>query len=89
MSQASATPTAPPTANSASLAVFGVFAMSGVVFASWMSRLPAIRDDLGLTPGQMGLVLLVGSAGSLRAAPDGIGGRTGTAPGAPRGWPRC
>jgi MFS family permease len=56
-------------ASSASLAVFGVFAVVGVVFASWMSRLPAIRDALDVTPGQLGLVLLVGSAGSLLALP--------------------
>ncbi len=56
-------------AHTASLAVFGVFAMVGVVFASWMSRLPAIRDALDVTPGQMGLVLLVGSTGSLLALP--------------------
>ncbi|HSO02977.1 MAG TPA: MFS transporter [Candidatus Limnocylindrales bacterium] len=53
----------------ASWAVFGVFAVSGFVFASWVSRLPAIRDELGLTPGQIGLVLLVGSAGSMVALP--------------------
>jgi MFS family permease len=51
------------------MAVFGVFAVVGVVFATWMSRLPAIRDALGVTPGQLGLVLLVGSAGSLIALP--------------------
>jgi MFS family permease len=56
-------------ANSASLAVFGVFTVVGVVFASWMSRLPAIRDALGVTPGQLGLVLLVGSVGSLISLP--------------------
>ena len=56
-------------ARTASLAVFGVFAINGFVFASWMSRLPAIRDALGLTPGQIGLVLLVGSAGSIVALP--------------------
>jgi MFS family permease len=51
------------------MAVFGVFAVVGVVFASWMSRLPAIRDALDVTPGQLGLLLLVGSAGSLIALP--------------------
>ena len=56
-------------ARTASWAVFGVFATSGFVFASWVSRLPAIRDELGLTPGQIGLVLLVGSAGSMVALP--------------------
>jgi MFS family permease len=61
--------TATGAARTASLAVFGVFAINGFVFASWMSRLPAIRDALGLTPGQIGLVLLMGSAGSIVALP--------------------
>lgn len=62
---------APPAAlaGRASLAVFAVFALNGFFFASWASRLPAIRDALGLTPGQLGWVLLVGSAGSLVALP--------------------
>jgi MFS family permease len=51
------------------MAVFAVFFVVGVVFASWMSRLPAIRDSLGVTPGQLGLILLVGSAGSVIALP--------------------
>jgi len=62
-------PTATRAARLGSWAVFGVFAVSGFVFASWVSRLPAIRDELGLTPGQIGLVLLVGSAGSMVALP--------------------
>ncbi len=53
----------------ASWAVFGVFAVNGFVFASWVSRLPATRDALGLTPAQIGLVLLIGAAGSLVALP--------------------
>lgn len=57
------------TVRTAALAVFLVFALNGFVFASWASRLPAVRDALGLTPGQLGLVLLVGSAGSLLALP--------------------
>ena len=56
-------------AHHASMAVFGVFFVVGVVFASWMSRLPAIRDALDVTPGQLGLILLVGSAGSVIALP--------------------
>lgn len=56
-------------ATRASWAVFAVFAINGFVFASWASRLPAIRDALTLTPAQMGLVLLVGSLGSLIALP--------------------
>ena len=56
-------------ARTASFAVFAVFALNGFIFASWVSRLPAIRDALSLSPGQLGLVLLVGSAGSLVALP--------------------
>lgn len=37
---------------------------SGLIFASWVSRLPAIRDDLALTPGEVGLMLLCMSLGS-------------------------
>ena len=37
---------------------------SGLIFASWGSRIPAIRDDLTLTPGQVGLMLLCMSLGS-------------------------
>lgn len=58
-----------PRASAASWAVFAIFAINGFVFASWASRLPATRDALGLTPAQMGIVLLVGSAGSLIALP--------------------
>jgi predicted MFS family arabinose efflux permease len=50
-------------------AVFGVFALNGFIFASWVSRLPATRDALGLDPAGMGLVLFVGAAGSIVALP--------------------
>ncbi|MFI2754372.1 MFS transporter [Cellulomonas sp. P22] len=53
----------------ASLAVFVVFALNGFNFSSWASRLPAVRDALGFTPQQMGVLLLVGSIGSLVALP--------------------
>ncbi|WP_104086594.1 sugar MFS transporter [Arthrobacter sp. GMC3] len=44
--------------------VVTAYAGSGLVFASWVSRLPAIKDDLGLTPGTVGLMLLCMSLGS-------------------------
>ncbi|WP_207343257.1 MFS transporter [Arthrobacter sp. E3] len=44
--------------------VFIAYAGSGLIFATWVSRIPAIRDDLGLTPGQIGLILLCMSLGS-------------------------
>lgn len=53
----------------ASFAVFATFFLSGFNFASWASRLPAVRDGLELSAGQIGLLLLVGSVGSLVALP--------------------
>src|SRR5690606_25983501 len=38
-------------------------------FANFAARVPSVRDGLGLTPQQMGLLLLVGSLGSLVALP--------------------
>ena len=66
----------------AGVAVFVVFLLSGVDFASWASRLPAVRDSLGLDPAQVGLLLLVGAIGSLLSLPlsgvvvDHIGARS-------------
>jgi MFS family permease len=45
-------------------AVVVSYAMSGVAFATWVSRLPAIRNGLNLTPGTVGLLLLCLTAGS-------------------------
>jgi fucose permease len=50
-------------------AVFAVFALNGLAFATWISRIPAIRDELDLTAGQLGLLLLTLSAGSVLALP--------------------
>jgi len=40
------------------------YGASGLAFASWVSRLPAIRDSLGLTPGTVGAILLCMTLGS-------------------------
>jgi fucose permease len=40
------------------------YGASGLAFASWVSRLPAIRDGLDLTPGNVGLLLLCMTLGS-------------------------
>lgn len=53
----------------ASWAVVAVFAASGFVMASWLSRLPAVRDHLELSPATIGLILLVGACGSVGALP--------------------
>ncbi|WP_454042403.1 MFS transporter [Cellulosimicrobium sp. Marseille-Q8652] len=43
------------------------FALFGVVGTSWMSRLPSVRDALGLSSGQLGALLVVGGLGTLTA----------------------
>ncbi|MFD0757989.1 MFS transporter [Arthrobacter ulcerisalmonis] len=45
-------------------AVVVAYGASGIAFASWVSRLPAIRDGLNLTPGNVGLLLLCLTLGS-------------------------
>lgn len=46
-----------------------MFAASGVLGATWMSRLPAVRDQVGATPGELGTVLLLAGLGSLVTMP--------------------
>lgn len=58
-----------PSPNAASRAVFVVFAASGFAFASWAARLPSVRDLLGMSEYQMGLLLLTASIGSVAALP--------------------
>lgn len=53
----------------ARVAVALVFALNGLVFASWVSRLPAVRETLGLSTGQLGLLLLCVSVGSVLGLP--------------------
>src|SRR4051794_25716084 len=53
-------------------AVFAIFFLSGLSVASWVARVPAVRDDTGLTLSAIGLVIFGMSAGSvvgLLAAP--------------------
>lgn len=46
-------------------AVFVMFALSGLSIATWVARLPAIRDGLGLTTGNVGILIFGMSAGSI------------------------
>ncbi|WDZ82796.1 MFS transporter [Micromonospora cathayae] len=48
-------------------AVAVVFALNGLAVASWFSRVPAVRAALGLSAGELGLVLLAMSSGALLA----------------------
>ncbi|SDD51347.1 MFS transporter [Auraticoccus monumenti] len=45
--------------------VFLVFLATGLTFSSWAARLPRVRDELGATTGQMGLVVLAMAIGSI------------------------
>lgn len=69
-------------ATTARTAVLATFAVSGFAFASWVSRIPALREQLELTPGSLGRTLLVGALGSVVSLP--FAGRVITAVGATR-----
>jgi MFS family permease len=45
-------------------AVYAVFFSAGFIFASWASRIPQVRAELGVGPGVLGLVLLSAAVGS-------------------------
>jgi fucose permease len=55
----------PARADAAKVAVAVVFGVNGFSMATWASRLPAIRSDLGLTTQRLGFVLLTLSVGSV------------------------
>lgn len=55
------------------LAVATVFFINGFGFATWVSRIPAVRDALSLSDGQLGTALFAIAAGALVAFP--IAGR--------------
>jgi MFS family permease len=46
-------------------AIFTIFFLSGLSLASWVARIPAVRDDVGLSTQGVGLVILTGSIGSI------------------------
>lgn len=50
-------------------AVATVFALNGLAVASWLARIPEVRDLLGLSPSEIGRVLLALAAGSIVALP--------------------
>lgn len=46
-----------------------VYVCLGFGTSAWLSRLPDVRDDLGLTPAMIGTMLLIASLGSLLTLP--------------------
>jgi len=77
--------TSPPSTSTlvlrARTAVASVFILSGLAIASWFARIPQVRDQLELTPGQLGQVLLIGAIGAVASLPLAglVVGRFGTA----------
>lgn len=45
--------------------MFLIFAINGLAFASWMARLPGIRDTLDISAAEVGIFLFGGAAGAL------------------------
>ena len=58
-----------PRVRAATRAVYTAFILLGFAGASWASRIPQIRDALGLSPSQLGFVLLAMAAGSIVSLP--------------------
>ncbi|HRA75070.1 MAG TPA: MFS transporter [Propionicimonas sp.] len=54
-----------PSLTRARYLLLAMFGLTGLVSFSWLARLPAIRDSLGMGTAELGLVLLLGSLGAL------------------------
>ena len=50
-------------------AVAAIFLLNGLLFGSWAARIPAVRDRLGLSDGELGLALGCVAVGSLLSMP--------------------
>ena len=46
-------------------AVFIVFLVNGLSFSTWLARVPAIRDGLGLSTGEVATLLFTGAIGAV------------------------
>jgi MFS family permease len=55
-------------------AVAAVFVINGLLFGSWAARIPAVRDRVGLSDGELGLALACIAIGAIVAMPI-AGGR--------------
>jgi predicted MFS family arabinose efflux permease len=54
-----------PRLSAATRAVYVAFIGCGFAMASWATRIPQVRDGLGLSPSELGLVLLAIASGSI------------------------
>ena len=50
-------------------AVVAAFALNGLLFGAWASRVPAFKEGFGLTPGTLGLLLLALAGGAIISFP--------------------
>lgn len=57
----------PHPSSAAHRAVAAMFFCNGAGFASWVSRIPAVRDGIGLSEGELGTALFALAAGALLA----------------------
>lgn len=75
------TTTEAPDVTAARRGVSVAFLLAGFAFASWAGQIPQVREQLGIGPAELGLVLLAMSAGSLAAPPlaGSVVARLGTA----------
>lgn len=66
----------------ARLAILGLFLIHGLIVSTWASRLPVIQHQLGISSGQLGLLLLASAIGSILAMPlsGKLMGRFGSKP---------
>ncbi len=60
-----ARPGLPPAVSRARWLLMGLFTLAGLIFSSWLARIPTVRDLLDLSTSELGLLLLVGSLGAL------------------------
>ncbi|WP_443078135.1 MFS transporter [Streptomyces sp. SP17KL33] len=58
-------PTDPSHLRTLRIAITAFFALDGFVFAGWVVRIPAIKEQTGASPGALGLALLGVSAGAV------------------------
>lgn len=61
--------TEPPRLVAARRGVGVAFVLAGFAFASWAAQIPQVRENLGLSPAALGLLLLAMAVGSLTAPP--------------------
>lgn len=62
-------PTPPPFVTRSRIAVLVVFTLTGIINGAWLARMPTVAEMLGVSLGQLGLLLICGAVGSLCCVP--------------------